>query len=411
VNRKTNVMFMQSQSYFGSDSMIHSLFLRYLDRRAFDVHAACNYGTRGRASAALRALESIPNLHLRPTYFGPSVFFRSKVDVARDAFRGAVPTALSLAELSRYCKREHIDIIHCTEKPRDAFYGYLIARAIGARCVIHLHVKAERWISPAVRWAMRHADALIGVSSFVAQSIVAMGFSPARTFHIVNSLDADGWDPSLDGDPIRREFGVAPETPLLAIISRLYHWKGHTELLKALARVREQRDRFKLLIVGEDDPRVAPERGSYVAELKTLTHELGLDDQVIFTGFRSDISQILAAADIYAMPSFEEPCAVAYLEAMAMEKPVIALDSGGTPEMVRQGQDGLLSAPWDIDGLAANILTLLNDPALCRAMGRSGRERVLQYLNPRRMSGELEQVYRQILGAQGTQAQAVALSS
>ena len=90
-----------------------------------------------------------------------------------------------------------------------------------------------------------------------------------------------------------------------------------------------------------------------MARLKTLTRELGLQEHVIFTGFRSDIVQILAAIDVFTMPTFEEPCAVAFLEAMAMRKPVVALRSGGTPQLVEHGVAGLLSPPEDIDALAA----------------------------------------------------------
>ena len=216
---------------------------------------------------------------------------------------------------------------------------------------------------------MRKADGIIGVSAFVQQSAIAFGYPAEKVFYVLNSIDASRWDPTTDGTAVRAEFGIAQDMPLLAVISRLFHWKGHTELLKALAIVKQTNPHFRLLLVGADDARGAPGRGSYTAELRQLSHDLGLDEQVIFTGFRKDVQQLLAATDIYTMPSFEEPCAVAYLEAMAMSKPVIALDSGGTPQLIDQGKDGLLSAPHDIDGLAKNILMVLDDPSLWARMG------------------------------------------
>ena len=120
--RKISVLFMQSQSYFGSDSMIHSLIMRHLDRSRVDVHVACNEGDGQNKSPALKALEAIPDLHVRPTNFGPTVNSRSKSDIARDLLGG--PAALaSLGGLIAYAKKNHIDIVHGTEKPRDAFYG------------------------------------------------------------------------------------------------------------------------------------------------------------------------------------------------------------------------------------------------------------------------------------------------
>lgn len=397
-DRRINVLFMQSQTYFGADSQIHGLLMEHFDRNRVNVHVACNTGTAQNPSAAFRALSAIPDLHLRPTRFGTSVNARSKLTVLRETLSEGIPALASLAGLVRYVKQQQIDIIHCTEKPRDAFYGLLLARATGAKCVIHLHVKAESWISPLVRWAMRHADALVGVSEFVAQSIVAMGYPADKTHVVLNSLDLTGWNSDIDGSSVRREFNIGPDIPVLAIISRLFPWKGHTELLMALAKVKAQVPEFKLLLVGEDDPRATPGRGSYTAELKALTQTLGLMEHIIFTGFRSDVRQIFAACNIFAMPSFEEPFGMVYLEAMAMKKPIIALDNGGAREVVEHGATGLLSPPQDIDQLAANIVTLINNPELQTQMGEYGRTHAERFFTPQRMADDVEQVYRHLLG-------------
>jgi glycosyltransferase involved in cell wall biosynthesis len=129
-----------------------------------------------------------------------------------------------------------------------------------------------------------------------------------------------------------------------------------------------------------------------------LVKELDLTSHVVFAGFRTDIRQILAAADVFTMPSFEEPCAVAFLEAMAMKKPVIALRSGGTPKLIDHGKAGLLSDPHDINQLAKNIIALIENPALRHQMGDYGRQRVEQYFTPRRLAAEVEGVYERILG-------------
>ncbi len=246
---------------------------------------------------------------------------------------------------------------------------------------------------------MKYDDGLISISDFVTESAVQMGYRRERIHCVLNSLDLDKWDKPLDGSSIRGEFGIAPDLPTFAIVSRLFPWKGHTELLKALAKVKESTPRFRLLIVGEDDPRATPGGGSYLAELKKLRAELALEEQVVFTGFRSDIANILAASDIFTMPSFEEPFGVAYLEAMALKKPVIALDSGGVPQLVDHGKAGLLSPPYDIDQLASNILVLLRDPERRKLMGAYGRRRVEEYFNPVRMANEIEEVYRRVLAA------------
>lgn len=398
MEKKLNVLFMQSQAYFGADSMIHSLLMQYLNRDRVEVHVACNPGTATARSAAITVLEQIPDLHLRPTVFGPTVNQRSKLEVVRSSVRRGGPMLSSMAGLVRYIKQHQIDIIHGTEKPRDAFYGVLLSRLTGAKCVVQLHVAVGDWMSPLTRWAMRRADGLIGVSAFVADTITAHGYAPHKTQYVLNSLDLTrGWMKQAQSTGIRQELGLAPDTPMLAIISRVFPQKGHTELFKALAKVNQSRSDYKLLVVGDDDPRATPGGGSYLAQLRSLATELGITDQVIFTGFRKDVANVLAACDIFAMPSFEEPFGVVYLEAMAMNKPIIALENGGTREVVEHMQSGLLSPPYDIDRLADHILMLLNDPALRLRLGEYGRARCESYFNPQRMADETEQAYRQIL--------------
>lgn len=396
MTKNIQVLFIQSQFFFGSDSMIHSLMMKYFNREYIKVYAACNPGSSKLISDSFKALKKIPDLTLRPTNFGFSVNNTSKTTILKNSFL-IIPTMFDLLRLAWYIKKNKIQIIHGTEKPRDAFYGVLLSKITGAKSVIHLHVKAENWISPLTRWAMGQADAIIGVSDFVAKSVVEMGYSPEKTHYVLNSLDLSGWNYEVDSNIIRKEFDIEPELPLIAIISRLFHWKGHTELVKALAKVKDSGQNFKLLIVGEDDPRAVPGRGSYTAELKTLTQELGLTEQIKFIGFRNDIPQIMAACDIYAMPSYEEPCAVVYLEAMAMQKPIIALNSGGTPQLIEHGKSGLLSEPQDIDQLSDNILTLIKNPELRVKLGMYGRQRVEEYFTPRRMADDVEKIYRSLV--------------
>jgi glycosyltransferase involved in cell wall biosynthesis len=150
-----------------------------------------------------------------------------------------------------------------------------------------------------------------------------------------------------------------------------------------------------LLIVGADALEV--HGGSFTEELKALVRELGVAERVVFTGGRSDIPQIMASCDVFTLPSFEEPFGLVFLEAMAMQKPVVAIGNGGTPEVVEHGRSGLLSPAHRIDALAANILTLLRDRELCARMGAYGRSRVLDYFNAQRMARDAGAAYESIL--------------
>jgi glycosyltransferase involved in cell wall biosynthesis len=131
--------------------------------------------------------------------------------------------------------------------------------------------------------------------------------------------------------------------------------------------------------------------------LKEHASELGVGENVIFTGQRSDIAALMAACDVFALPSFEEPFGLVFAEAMAMKRPVVALTNGGTPEVVEHGKCGLLSPPGDIDALATNLLTLLDDAALRAQFGEYGRSRVEQHFTPQRMASDFAALYARIL--------------
>jgi glycogen(starch) synthase len=109
------------------------------------------------------------------------------------------------------------------------------------------------------------------------------------------------------------------------------------------------------------------------------------------------VAAIMAACDIYAMPTFEEPFGMVFLEAMALAKPVVSLDSGGVPEVVEHGVTGLLSPPKDVATLADNISRLIDDQALRRTLGVNGRARLLQNFGPDRLAADMEDVYCRVL--------------
>jgi glycosyltransferase involved in cell wall biosynthesis len=125
--------------------------------------------------------------------------------------------------------------------------------------------------------------------------------------------------------------------------------------------------------------------------------DLELVDHVTFTGYRFDVPAIMAGIDVFAMPSYEEPFGMVYLEAMAVRKPVVGSRSGGVVEFIQEGVTGLLSDPDDEVGLADNLAILLADPDLRARMGSAGREAVLDGFTSSRMSEDMEAVYRNML--------------
>jgi glycosyltransferase involved in cell wall biosynthesis len=396
MSERTGVLFVNSPDQFGADTWVNALVMKHLDRSRYDVHAAVTPETNGQPSASLKILRDIPDLHVRPTDFGPSLAFASPLQKVMKA-TGLVRTLVDQAALVRYIRQRHIRVIHSTDRPRDAIACLGLARASGAKAVIHIHIKCDHWMSRGVKFSMRNADALIGVSQHVARSTATFGIAPHKAHAVLNAIEVEKWTPGLDAQPIRDEFRIPPGAPIILCVARLFHWKGQGELIRALGLVTKEFPETRLFIVGAEDKLGGSSRPHYRAELDALAQELRLNEQVFFTGPRNDIPRLMAACDVFAMPSFEEPFGLVYAEAMAMKKPVIALDNGGTPEVVDHGQSGLLSPPADIPALANNILALLRDPGLRARMGEYGRRQVETRFHARRLADDVGSVYDSLL--------------
>jgi glycosyltransferase involved in cell wall biosynthesis len=389
-DKRTRVLFINSALLAGADTWIHFLLLRNLPQGQFELHAA---GQPGSPAPAFDQLRAIPGIALRPTNFGPSLWQRSKLQKLAGLAGGLPAAAGSLLGLAAYIRRHHIEILHSTDRPRDAIACSALATLTGAKALIHVHVNYGDWMGRGVNWAFGRADAIVGVSSHTARSFVGAGYRPDRVHAVLNAIDPSRWDPSLDPAPGRASLGVSHDAPLILSVARLFRGKGHFELVSALALVKPKHPNVRLVIVGSDYP---ADSGT-TRMLKQHASELGIGENVIFTGQRSDIAALMAACDVFSLPSFEEPFGLVFAEAMAMKRPVVALTNGGTPEVVEHGKCGLLSPPGDIDALAANLLRLLDDTALRTQFGEYGRSRVEQHFTPQRMASDFAALYARIL--------------
>lgn len=393
---KVRVLFIHTATLppLGADTWIHSLIIRHLDRAQHEVHVACATGPAGSPTPTFEVMRGIPELFIEPVNLGSELFAKSLFGRA-EALLKTTPALLSFVGLVRYIKKHRIQVIHTSDRPRDALVSVLLARLTGAKSIVHVHVTYGDWMSPMLRWSMGQADALIGVSEFVARSLVTGGgYAPNKTHAALNSIDLARWDYYTDPGPVRADLGIVSDAPVIICVARIFRSKGQRFLIQALALLRADLPHVKLLIVGQDYPL----GNNHTNELKALAAELGVSDNIIFTGLRSDVPRLIAAADIMALPSFEEPFGLVYAEAMAMKKPVVAFDNGGTPEVVDHEKSGLLSAQDDVPALAANLRRLVTEPALRARMGECGRQQVESRFVPERLAKDIARIYTQLLG-------------
>jgi len=392
VETRLGVLFLTTATLppLGADTWVSVQILRELDRHAHLVHVACATGPASDPTPTFVAVRDVPGLQLLPVDLGPELPAEPSLKGRLGALWATLPALGSLVRLAWYIRRHDIRVIHSTDRPRDAFACTLLARMTRARGIVHVHVGYAEWMSGLRRRSIRSADALIAISQFVKDTLATSGH-PGRTTHVVlNAIDLDRWQPGAGRDDARHELGIPAAAPVVVTVCRLFDAKGPEQLIRAIAVVRDELPDVRLVIVGDD----GPEQGRYSSHLADVAAGLGVADQVLFLGRRSDVPRLMAAADVFAMPSIDEPFGLVYLEAMAMERPVVALTNGGTPEVVVNGVTGLLSEPGDMDALAGNLLRLLRDPSLRRRMGEHGRRRVEEHFTADRMAADAAQVYR-----------------
>lgn len=187
---------------------------------------------------------------------------------------------------------------------------------------------------------------------------------------------------------VRHDLGLPDDAILLGVVCRLVPGKGVSEALQAFQQLMVKHAKAYLLIVGDGDLRPS---------LEAEASECGLNGRVFFLGWRSDVPDLMAALDIFVLPSYAEGFGMVFLEAMAKRVPVVSTQVMAIPEVVHDGETGLLVPPRDSDALAHALDTLLQDPALRRHMGLLGEDRLETVFGAERMAQETIAVYEQTI--------------
>ncbi len=304
------------------------------------------------------------------------------------------PSALSLAKAMAFIRRHRIQIIHATDRPRDASYVSLLGHMTSALSVVHMHAPVTELSRPTL-WGMRHAAAIFAVSESVRSDLIATGLSAEKIYTIHNAVDAAFFDPDkITGSrpAIRDRFGIPRNAPVAGIVARMNPWKGQYELIGAVSRLREKFPDLHVMILGADVPEMR-------TDFEKRAREGGIADRVHFGGFQKDVRPWLHEFDLFVHPSYGEPFGLSIAEAMAMRKPVIACGTGGVPEIITHGRDGWLVEERSTEAVATAIATLLNDGDLRRQLGERGRETVLHRFSPRQQCKAVARRYASLIAA------------
>lgn len=250
--------------------------------------------------------------------------------------------------------------------------GRPISRISGVKKIITSVETRDEFYSPLQRLAVsltsRFSDISVLCSSHLADFVARNeGIPVDKTRVIFNGIKASKFRIPTSKEDLRAKLNVPVGKFVIGSIGRLTHQKGLDVLLAALGRL-DKLD-FLCLIVGE---------GEDAEALKEAANRLNLSDRVIFTGFRSDVPEILGSLDLYVQPSRYEGMPLAVLEAMASALPIVASAVDGTQELIIDGQHGLLTVPDDPTGLMVAIRTLHDNQSLAARLGLAAQRRVLE---------------------------------
>jgi glycosyltransferase involved in cell wall biosynthesis len=244
------------------------------------------------------------------------------------------------------------------------------------------------------RLLARVADALIAVSPEVRDDLVALKIAPASKFTVIRlgiRLD-DRLAGAAAREETRRALGLADGRFTVGWIGRMTAVKRAEDVLRAFALLRERDVDACLCMVGDGPDHDRAEQ---------LAGELGIVRDCLFTGYQEDIGAFFSAFDVFVLPSANEGTPVTAIEALASGCPVVATRVGGVPDVVRDGKDGFLVEPGDVEGLAERLEQLAAVPELRARLGAAGRERVVSRYAVDRLIDDVDRLYRDLLARKG----------
>ena len=331
-----------------------------------------------------------------PSFHGAPFLERAAQDGMQTfALRVENGTAAAHDELQLWLRSEQIAIFH--GHAGIGWEGHAAVFAARRADVPHIvrtehlpHLITDEWQQTEHAALMQHVDRLLCVSDEARHTFLQAGIAPDQVTTVRNGIRAPH-RLAPDFSSLRAQLGLDSTAKIALTVGRMTEQKGYRYLLEAVPRVLESAPQTHFLWAGE---------GELQNELRARVCELGLENRVHFLGRREDVPQLLAACDLFVLPSLFEGLPLVVLEAMAMGVPVVGTRVCGTGEAVCDGETGRLVHPRDALALANGVLEVLKNPQQALQWGENGRARFALEFSASRMARETAAVYEEVLGRQ-----------
>ncbi len=300
--------------------------------------------------------------------------------------------------LAKALRKIRPDVVH-THKYKDSFIGTLVARSLGIPYVVRIvHGLPEPFMGlrNAKMVAYTAADRLmtgwfvdrvVAVSSDIEKVLIGM-YGSNRVSCIHNGIDLEAVRVTTSREAFRRKWQIPEDAVVIGTVGRLVPVKGHAILLDATRILQASIGNVALVLVGD---------GPLRKDLEANAKRLGLEKSVIFAGQQDQSYDFMNMMDVFVLPSLHEGIPMVVLEALALQRPVVATRVGGIPEVIEHGQTGFLAEPSDASSLARLLQRLVEDLPMAVSIGKAGRTRVEEKFTARTMAGKTAELYEQVL--------------
>lgn len=380
---KCNILYVIENIEFGGGERVFSQIIRGLNKERFNVFVASNPGGIFEKKLTEVGIKINP-VHMTNRY-----------------------NLGTISRLKKIIKTKEVQIVH-SQGGRADFFARIAARISNVPIIISsmamlvegydvsilrkgLYVSIDRWTE---RWVNKFTV----LSEAMRRSLIERHkIPPENIVKIYNGIEIEEYNPDLKELrnkklESKRTLGLKNDVPVIGAIGRLVWQKGFEYLIRAAPEILKKCPEARFLIVGE---------GPLKNKLILTGEKLNVADRIIFTGFRSDIKEILASIDVLAMPSLLEGLPMVLLEAMAMAKPIVATRIDGVIEVLENSKTGLLVPAKNSHALAEAIVGILNDKAKANFFGQNAREAAKEKFSVKKMVEQIELAYEKLLHEKG----------
>ncbi len=314
--------------------------------------------------------------------------------------KNSKPFFKSANQLVKLIKKYDVNVLH-THDVRTNLVGLIAARLTGIKVVASVH----GWVMDSTsflwkiyqhfdRWIVRFFDHIVVGSNFLGNDVIKLGVNSRKVTKIHNSIEVAQIDLSASQLNFREKYNLSEKDMVIGTVGRVSEEKGQKYFLEAAQIVIRNFPDVKFVIVGE---------GPVKNDLEQFVEEIGIADNIIFTGFYKNLSEVFSSLDLFVIPSLTESLPLVILEAMAAEKPIVSTNVGGIPESIIHEETGLLVRPKNSMEMAHSIIRMLNNKDLRLNLAANARQLVCDQFSIEGFVVQVETLYSDL--------EAVSLSS